>query len=95
MTFPLPEIICSVGSNIFSSSSVTGLRTGLTLAFLPFLLRGFFCGTSSSSGRRMPIVFFGRFQHVADRRFDEIILPQILIDGLRLRRRLHYSTNEP
>ncbi len=32
---------------------------------------------------------FRQVQHVADRRFDEKILPQILVDGLRLCRRFH------
>src|SRR2546429_6255650 len=61
MTLPLPEMICSVGSKIFSSLMLIlgAFDSALALFFAPFFLFDFFL-LGSSPGRRMPMVFVGR-----------------------------------
>ena len=62
MTLPLPEIICRVGSKIFSSLMlILGVfASTLALFFAPFFFFDFFLPAGSSPGKRIPMVFVGR-----------------------------------
>src|SRR5437773_6196509 len=62
MILPLPEMICSVGSKIFSSSKVIlgVFASTFALFFEPFFFFALFLPEGSSPGRRIPMVLVGR-----------------------------------